>query len=125
MELDPTAPSGCRDYPLSEGEDGYAYYRRKREERAETAREEKRAAERESDGKRQYEQAKREQAEKRMIERRRREAEEKIPRLEAELSTLEEELFGPAASDYVRAAEIETRRTEIEEELLSLYELTM
>ena len=58
-------------------------------------------------------------------EMRRREAEEKIPRLEAELATLEEELFGPAASDYVRAAEIEARRAEIEEELLSLYELTM
>ena len=125
IELDPAAPGGCRDYPLSEGEDGYAYYRRKREERAEVAREEKRAAETKSDGKRQYEQAKREQAEKRMLERRRREAEEKIPRLEAELSALEEELFGPAASDYVRAAEIEARRAEIEEELLALYELTM
>ena len=42
-----------------------------------------------------------------------------------ELVRLEEELFGEAASDYVRAAEIDERRSEIEEELLSLYEIVM
>ena len=43
----------------------------------------------------------------------------------ARIEELEKELFGPAASDYVSAAEIETRRAEIEEELLALYDLTM
>ena len=38
---------------------------------------------------------------------------------------LDEELFGEAAADYVRAAEIDKRKTEIEEELLELYELVM
>ena len=35
------------------------------------------------------------------------------------------ELFGEAAADYVRASEIENRKSEIEEELLSLYEIVM
>jgi hypothetical protein len=41
------------------------------------------------------------------------------------LERLDEELFGEAASDYVRAAEIDTRKSEIEDELLELYELVM
>ena len=124
VELDPTTEGGCRDYPLSEGEDGYAYYRRMREARRAAVTEEKRAAP-VSEGKQQYEQAKRENAERRAAERRRAAAEKKIPELERELEELGEELFGSAATDYVRAAEIETRRAAIEEELLSLYELTM
>ena len=48
-----------------------------------------------------------------------------IAELEAETERLDEELFGSAASDYVRAAEIDKRKSEIEEELLSLYELVM
>ena len=45
--------------------------------------------------------------------------------MEKELEALEEELFGEAASNYVRAAEIDQRKNEIEEELLALYELLM
>ena len=123
-ELDPAAPHGCRDYPLSEGEDGYAYYRRKCEERQAAATAERRAAPA-SEGKQLYEQAKRENAERRAAERRRAAAEKKIPLLEKELTELDAELFGSAATDYVRAAEIEERKSEIEAELLSLYELTM
>ncbi len=125
IELDPTAPGGCVDYPLSEDEDAYAQYRRMREERAAAAAAERKATPAVSDGKLQYEQAKREAAERRASERRLREAEKKIPLLENELEELEKELFGPAASDYLRAAEIEERRAAIEEELLTLYELTM
>ncbi len=42
--------------------------------------------------------------------------------LEGELERIDEELFGSAASDYVRAAELDTRKNEIEERLLELYE---
>ena len=49
----------------------------------------------------------------------------RIEELEDELLKLEDELFGSAASDYVRAAEIDKRKNEIEEELLSLYEIVM
>ena len=41
------------------------------------------------------------------------------------LASLEEELFGEAASNYVRAAEIEEEKAKIEEELLELYELVI
>ena len=49
----------------------------------------------------------------------------RITELEEETERLDAELFGEAASDYVRAAEIEKRKAEIEEELLELYELVM
>ena len=39
-----------------------------------------------------------------------------------ELETLEEELFGSAASDYLRAAELDARKTEVEERLMEIYE---
>ena len=44
---------------------------------------------------------------------------------QARIEELEAELFGSAATDFVRAAEIDKRRAEIDEELLSLYELVM
>lgn len=127
IEIDPAADGGCRDYPLDEGEDAYAQYRAMREARI-AARESVRqaaAAAAQSDAKTRYEQEKKEAAERRAAERKRANAEKRIPELEAEADALKEELFGPAASDYVRAAEIEKRQAEIEEELLSLYELVM
>ena len=123
IELDPDRAGGCRDYPLSSDEEPYAQYTRMRE-----AREAAHAAPAHtepSDGRQQYEQSKREAAERRAQAKRLAEAERKIPLLEAEFEELERELFGSAASDYVRAAEIEARRAEIEEELLTLYEITM
>ena len=42
--------------------------------------------------------------------------------LEEELSQIETDLFGPAASDYVRAAELDARKNEVEARLLELYE---
>lgn len=126
IELDPSAPDGCRDYPLDEGEDAYAQYRRMREAHSAAAAVEKTArATAPGEGRAQYEEAKREAAARRAEERKRAAAAEKIPELEAELDALQAELFGPAASDYQRAAAIEERRAAVEEELLSLYELTM
>ena len=127
IELDPHAEDGCRDYPLSPGEGAYSCYLRLREEAA-AAKQAANPGSRhggETEAKRQYEQSKREAAERRAKERKRAQAAERIPILEAELDRLGAELYGPAASDYVRAAEIETARTRIEEELLSLYEITM
>ncbi len=127
IELDPHAEDGCRDYPLSPGEGAYSCYLRLREEAA-AAKQAANPGSRhggETEAKRQYEQSKREAAERRAKERKRAQATERIPILEAELDRLGAELYGPAASDYVRAAEIETARTRIEEELLSLYEITM
>ena len=80
---------------------------------------------RSSSSKEEYEQKKRETAERRAQERKIERAKAKIAELEKELEALETELFGEAATDYQRAAEIDTRKNEIEEELLELYELTM
>jgi len=42
--------------------------------------------------------------------------------LEAELTTIEAEMNGSAATDYKRVAELDLRKTEIEERLLEIYE---
>ena len=42
--------------------------------------------------------------------------------LEAELERVNEELYGSAAADYVRAAELQSRLDEIEERLMEIYE---
>ncbi len=60
----------------------------------------------------------RERSEQRRIERMKKEQTE----LEAELDRVTEELYGDAASDYVRAAALETRKNEIEERLMEIYE---
>ncbi len=69
-----------------------------------------------------YQQAKQSAAEERKrknrLEKLRRDAE----RLEAEIDEIDRELAGPAATDYVRAAELDARKTEAEEELLAVYE---
>jgi hypothetical protein len=83
------------------------------------------AAPAEVQGKLDYEERKRENARRRSEEKKIERAKAKIAELEAELERLDEELFGEAATNYQRAAEIDTRKCEIEEELLALYELVM
>ncbi len=60
----------------------------------------------------------RERSEQRRLERMAKEQTE----LEAELDRVTEELYGEAATDYVRAAELEERKNAIEERLLEIYE---
>lgn len=45
-----------------------------------------------------------------------------IGALEKELTDITDELFGDAAYDYVRAAELEDRRITVEDRLMQLYE---
>ena len=56
---------------------------------------------------------------KAQLERLRRECEE----LESELELIDEELFGSAAADYRRAAELDARKSEVEERLMEIYEI--
>ena len=122
IELDPTRENGMLDYELEDYDDAFAAYMHLREMRGNAGVvEEKRS----SSSKEEYEQKKRETAERRAQERKIERAKAKIAELEKELEALETELFGEAATDYQRAAEIDTRKNEIEEELLELYELTM
>ncbi len=123
VELSPGSERGMLDCVLEDYDDAYAEYQRLRE-RVVTLPAPK-EGQTGGDSRSDYEAKKRERAERQAEERKLRRAAERILELEAELEALDKELFGEAASDYVRAAEIDKRKGEIEEELLSLYELTM
>ena len=69
-----------------------------------------------------YLRRKKENADARKLEKRKRDVMREIEKLEEELSAVSDELYGDAASDYIRAAELDARKTEIEERLLDLYE---
>ncbi len=124
IELAPERERGMIDCELADCDDAFAEYLRMREIR-QSDEKVPTPVSKKSDSKESYEQRKRENAEKRALEKRRENAVKKIAELETETEKLDEELFGSAATDYVRAAEIDKRKNEIEEELLSLYELVM
>lgn len=124
IELDPTSDKGMRDYELESYDDAFSEYMRMRQ----IIKERNAAVNtvvKTSDSKADYEERKRENAKRRSEEKRVEKAKQRIPELESRLAELEEELFGDAASDYVRAAEIEEEKAKIENELLELYELVM
>ena len=124
IELAPERDNGMIDYPLESYDDAFTEYMRIRESRNLMLQSAKKATE-VSDAKADYEEKKREKARARSEEKKRERAQIKIAELESELESLDAELFGEAASDYMRAAEIEDRKAQIEEELLELYELVM
>lgn len=125
IELAPERDNGMIDYPLESYDDAFTEYMRIREQRRQNIAETARVSVAVSDSKAEYEEKKREKAERRSEEKKRKRAEEQIKALEAEIEELDRELFGEAASDYLRAAEIDKRKNEIEEELLELYEIIM
>ena len=72
--------------------------------------------------KEQYQKAKQQASDARKKKARTERMESECRELESRLSQIEEELFGPAASDYVRAAELDAERNELESRLMELYE---
>ena len=124
IELAPERENGMIDYPLESYDDAFTEYMRIRETRSLMLQSAKKANV-QTDSKADFEAQKREKAKARSEQKQRERAEKKIGELEGELERLEKELFGEAATDYVRAAEIETRKAEIEEELMTLYEIVM
>ena len=115
------------DYHVDHPSEGYTEFVRYRDARiAEAAPQGQENAAKEavplSSGKEQYLKNKRDASEARKlatrIERMRREAKE----LEERLGQIEEELNGEAATDYVRAAALDTERQEKETRLLEVYE---
>ena len=124
IELAPERENGMIDCQLESYDDAFTEYMRIRESRN-LMQESARKSVAVTDSKAEYEEKKREKAKARSEEKQRERAEKKIKELECELEALDAELFGDAASDYMRAAEIEERKSVIEEELLSLYELVM
>ena len=125
IELAPTHERGLFDYSLEDYDEAYTEYMRLRELKKQSAAETEARSVQPTDSKLSYEERKRENAERRAKEKKRERAETRITELEAEIEALDKELFGEAASDYIRAAEIDKRKGEIEEELLELYELIM
>ena len=124
IELDPTSDKGMRDYELESYDDAFSEYMRMRQ----IIKERNIAVNtvvKSSDAKMDYEERKRENAKRRAEEKKIEKAKQRIPELEAKIAELEEELFGDAASDYVRAAQIEEEKSKLEEELLELYELVI
>ena len=123
IELAPDSDHGMFDCVLEDYDDAYAEYLRLRERVRSTMPkpEEKKNA----DAREEYEAKKRENAKARGEKRRIERAIARIPEIEKEIEQLDAELFGEAATDYVRAAEIEKRKEELEVELMELYEITM
>lgn len=124
IELTPGGERPMLDYSLEEGDSAFDAYLALRE-KYKMALSEGTPKKTLTTSKQEYEDKKREAAKERQEERRRERARSKIEDLENEIERLDNELFGEAAADYVRASEIEARKAEIEEELLSLYEIVM
>lgn len=76
-----------------------------------------------SSGKEQYLQNKADAASRRREAAYRRKIASEIEQLEKELADITDELFGDAATDYVRAGELDDRRITVEDRLMTLYEL--
>ena len=76
----------------------------------------------ESDSKEQYLKNKQNASEQRKKESRIKRMKAEMEKLEAELEQIEEEMMGEAAYDYKKVAELDTRKNEIEERLLEIYE---
>ena len=75
-----------------------------------------------SQGKEQYLQAKKNISDTRKEQKRLERLKKEAETLEEEIEKITEELFGEAATDYMRAAELEELRTAKEERLLEIYE---
>jgi len=75
----------------------------------------------ESTQKEEYIERKKKGAEIRRIEKRKAEVAREIKKLEQQLIDIDDELFGDAASDYVRAAELTDLKTTTEDRLMQLY----
>ncbi len=73
-------------------------------------------------GKEQYLRNKQEAAEARKAKARTERLQKEMERLEAELSEIETLMSGEAATDYKKLADLDTRKTEIEDRLLEIYE---
>ncbi len=75
-----------------------------------------------STNKEKYLASKKEAAEKRKKQRAAEKLAADIKAAEDEIESIDKELFGDAATDYVRAAELDARKTELEEALMLMYE---
>ena len=125
VELDKCAKNGMMDVTLEDGDDAFTEYLALRERVRAELPPHADIEQKPRSSKEEYERKKREDAEKKKNERAVKKAEERISVLEQRIAQLDAELFGKAATDYVRASEIDEEKNKIEEELLGLYELVL
>ncbi len=124
IELDSCAQGGCVDYKLETYEGAYDTYLKLREQKF-TGKKEVSLHPAVTDAKRAYEEKKRAAADERSARNRLERARHRAAEIEKEIAELTKELFGPAASDYVKAAQLQEKKDHLEEELLECYELLM
>ncbi len=110
VELDRTRERGMLDCELEDYDDAFEKYMQIRELTRKNLTAETPAPERASNAKLDYEQKKRENAERRANEKKLERARARIAEIEEKIELLDRELFGSAASDYVRAAEIDAEK---------------
>ena len=124
IELIPaTLGGGTYDYTVMHKGHAYTEYSEFRASRAVTVGEGAVQSEASiSFAKEQYLRNKQQASEARKQETRMRRLREEAERIEKRIEDIDTELFGDAASNYVRAAELEQEKTEIEERLLEIYE---
>ena len=72
--------------------------------------------------KEEYAERKKTGAERRKLEKRKAELEREIAKTEKKIADIDDLLFGEAATDYVRAAELTDEKTVAEDRLMQLYE---
>ena len=116
--------SDILDYGILHRGSGYDEYREFREAREERLSRISSAIKdsKESSEKEQYLRAKQSASDARKEQKRLERLKKEAEKLEAELEEVENELYGDAASDYIKAAELDTRKNEIEERLMEIYE---
>ncbi len=127
LELKPGAAfdGDLLDFPVGrvgEGYDELCSFKKKREVTAIPTASAAPVEQAMSDNKAQYLARKQSDAEARKERARMARLKKEAEALEAELAAIDEELFGSAATDYTRAAELDARKQEAEERLLEIYE---
>ncbi|MBP3437095.1 MAG: ABC-F family ATP-binding cassette domain-containing protein [Clostridia bacterium] len=122
LELSPEAENGCAIYTPYENESAFACYLRHHAAKVEPKVEKK---ETKSESKEDYLRQKEKAAKERAERARKEKAEKEISLLEKRIEALKQELFGEAASDYVKAAALQEEIDKAEERLLELYEIIM
>lgn len=110
------------DYPISRTGQGYTEFIEYKEKKQAGATADAAPQDSRSEGKDGYLKAKKELADSRKQQKRLERLEKEAKELEAEIDRLTEELFGSAATDYVRAAQLEEEKSLKEERLLEIYE---
>ena len=118
-----TAEKGCINYPLETYEGAYDTYLKLRE--ATKEKNNKKKNDEDDSARRNYEERKKAHSDKRNEKKRIERAEKRAKELETEIARIDTELFGDAAADYLRAADLEAKKAALEEELLACYELFM